>query len=95
MLRVMFTDPSPWIWLDGSLLRLGLNGGEYVILALSTAVLFLVSLAQERGVRIREWIGLQPLWLRWAIPMLAVWAIWIFGTYSSGFNTTDFIYGGF
>ena len=38
---------------DGTLLSLGLKAGDYRILAVSTAILFAVSLLQERGVSIR------------------------------------------
>ena len=38
---------------DGTLLTLGLKAGDYRILAVSTAILFAVSLLQERGVSIR------------------------------------------
>ena len=38
---------------DGTMLTLGLKAGDYRILAVSTAILFAVSLLQERGVSIR------------------------------------------
>ena len=95
MLASMVTVVNPWIWFDGSLLRLGPGGAEFAVLFLSIAVLFFVSLAQERGVRIREWIAARPLALRWIIALCAVWAVWIFGTYGFGFDAKDFIYGGF
>lgn len=95
MLSSMVTVWNPWIWFDDSLLRLGLGGKEFMVLLLSIAVLFFVSLAQERGVRIREWIAARPLVLRWIIVFCAIWAVWIFGTYGFGFDAKDFIYGGF
>ena len=95
MLASMVTVWNPWVWFDDSLLRLGLGGKEFVVLFLSMGVLFLVSFAQERGVRVRAWINARPLALRWGICLAAVWAVWIFGTYGFGFDAKDFIYGGF
>ena len=95
MLSSLVTVFNPWIWFDDSLLRLGLGGKEFFVLFVSAGVLFAVSLAQERGIHIRERIARQPLVLRWSVYLAAIWAVWIFGTYGFGFNANDFIYGGF
>ena len=65
------------------------------MLLLSAAVLFTVSLLQERGVCLRDRILAWPLPVRWALMLAAIAAVWVFGTYGWGFDAQAFIYGGF
>ena len=95
MLKSMVTVWNPKVLADGSMLELGLGIEEFVVLGLSLAVLFVVSSLQERGVEVRKVIVRQNIVIRWAIYLLAIWSIWIFGTYGFGFDASDFIYGGF
>lgn len=91
----MFSTFNPWIFSDGSFFRLGLNSGEFFVLFISLMVLLLISALQERGIALRQWVCRQSLPVRWAIYILAIVTIWVFGTYGFGFNANDFIYGGF
>nr|CAI9744731.1 Probable poly(beta-D-mannuronate) O-acetylase (EC [uncultured bacterium] len=95
MLRSVFTDPSPWIFLNDSLFWLIMDGKEWIVLLLSVAVLFFVSFTQERGHAVSSWVQTRRLPLRWLIYLCVIWAIWIFGSYGTGFSAGDFIYGGF
>ncbi|MBP3784353.1 MAG: MBOAT family protein [Butyrivibrio sp.] len=95
MLKSMVTVWNPQIWTDGSLLELGLGGAEMVVLGVSLLALLVVSCMQERGVKVRDLVSSMNVAFRWVIYLLAIWAIWIFGTYGFGFNASDFIYGGF
>ena len=58
-------------------------------------ILLAVSIMQERGIRIRDRILKQKLVLRWAIYIIAIVFIMVFGTYGWGYNSQDFIYGRF
>ncbi len=91
----MFTDFNPWIWFDDSIFRLGLNWKEFIVLLISLFILFFVSYAQEKGISLRNWINSQNIAVRWGIYLIAIWTIWIFGSYGFGFEAKDFIYGGF
>ena len=95
MIKSMILDLNPWILFDDSLFRLGLSWKECIVLLGSILVLYLVSRKQENGVRIRDYIASQNVVVRWLIYLVAVWVIWIFGTYGYGFAAKDFIYGGF
>ena len=95
MLRSLFTVFNPWALLDGSLLLLGLDEKDWAVLLLSLLLLFFVSLWQERGGRIREWLGRQHLLLRWGVCFAAILAVILFGTYGYGYQAQDFIYGAF
>lgn len=95
MLWGMVTVWNPWIFLDDSLLSMGLTGKDWAVLAFGTAFLIWVSLAQEKGHSIRTMVNRQPWILRWALYILAVLGVALVGVYGYGFSAQDFIYGGF
>lgn len=95
MVKSAFARFNPWILVDGSLYQLGLSQKELWVLTTSTLLLILVSFLQERGIRIRDKINSQNLVIRWSIYFIAIWSVWILGTYGFGFDAKDFIYGGF
>jgi len=74
------------------LLNLGVSGADFGVLAVSTALLFGVSLAQERGACVSRWVMERKLPLRWAILIGGVLCVLIFGVYGSGFSEASFIY---
>ena len=95
LIRTMIVGFNPWVLLDDSLFRLGLNWKEFTILIISIGVLFGVSKLQEKGIILREWFANQNTVIRWIIYLVAIWTIWICGSYGFGFDAKDFIYGGF
>lgn len=95
MIYRMFRGFNPWILFDGAIYDLGLVQREWEVLLLSLLVLFWVSRKQESGVILREKFSGRGLAVRWAIYIIAILVIWVFGTYGFGYDATDFIYGGF
>ena len=77
---------------DGTLMRLGLAAKDFRILVLATVILFAVSLAQERGVRVREWVMNRPLPLRWAI--LLAFTFFVLAAFDNG-SSAGFMYAVF
>ncbi len=77
---------------DGSLLALGLTGFDYVLIACSVVILFVVSLLKEKGVSIREAVAAKPLPLRWAFYLTALYLVVIFGKYGPGYSAASFVY---
>lgn len=78
-----------------SLLGLGLHIGDFVILGFSVALMFAVGVLQEKGYGIRAHLNRQHLALRWAVYLIAIFSIIIFGVYGDGYNVGSFIYGEF
>lgn len=78
---------------DGSLMMLGLDKLDYMILAMGCLVVFLVSFLQERGIKIRESLGRRPLVIRWAVYGMLVFGIPMFGYVMT--TTGGFIYAQF
>ena len=95
MIASIFTVRNLWIFTDDSLFNLGLVWKEFYLLVICLLILLAVSLMQERGIRIRDRILKQKLVLRWAIYIIAIVFIMVFGTYGWGYNSQDFIYGRF
>ena len=94
MIRRIFAW-NPWVLTDNSLLGLGLDWKNWVVLALSVLVLLFVSHRQEQGACLCDEILRQRLPVRWGIYLAAAWIVWVFGTYGYGFDARTFIYGGF
>lgn len=67
MLRKTLFDPRTAQLSDGTLLSLGVNIQDYGILAAATALLFAISVAQERGIGVRAWMARQKTAVRWVL----------------------------
>lgn len=90
----LFTTFNYHILWDGTLMKLGLTGLDYGIIAAGCAVLFSVSLAQEEGsVRERLWNG--PVWLRYCLTIGLLLAVLLMGSYGIGYDASNFIYNQF
>ncbi|MEI6577981.1 MAG: MBOAT family O-acyltransferase [Eubacteriales bacterium] len=80
---------------NGSLLKLGLNGSDYILLLATAVLLLIVGILQENGYKIRELIAQRTFIIRWCIYLIAIFALIIFGIYGKGYNVGTFIYGNF
>lgn len=77
---------------NGTLLNLGLDNANWIVLGIFLLVLFHVDLAHERGVSIRDSIDRQNLIFRWLIYIAAVLVILVFGMYGPHYDAARFIY---
>ena len=79
---------------DGTLDTLGLAAKDYRILLVATILLFVVSLMQERGVKIRDFVLSRPLALRWAV--LSAFIFFVLATFGgSNVAASGFMYAVF
>lgn len=92
MIKSTFSAFNPWIFVDGTLFNIGLSQNSMLLLGLSLQVLFVVSLLQERGIRLRETIARQNIVFRWTLYILAIVAVVIFGVYGYSVEPIDFFY---
>jgi len=90
---ILHWDPD-FLW-NQSMLTLGLDEKDLQLLGWAVLVWFLVSLLQEKGIRLRESLSKQNVWFRWLISLAAVFALILFGMYGLNYNPADFIYRGF
>ena len=92
-LRMMGSVLTGWRGEQLSLItKLGVSRVDLRVLALATLLLFLVSLAQERGVQVREKVCALWLPLRWLVLIGGVMVVLLCGVWGSGFNEAAFIY---
>ena len=78
-----------------SLLELDIGIGDLIMSFVAMLVLLGVSLVQERGVVIRDWLAEAPLAKRWAILIIGILSVVVFGVYGAGYDAGAFIYNGF
>jgi len=78
---------------SGTLMTLGLTAYDFGVLAIATAILFAVSLLQERGMKVRERLFSLPPIPRWAILLL--FTLFVLGTFTLGTGTDGFMYAVF
>ncbi|MBQ1312827.1 MAG: MBOAT family protein, partial [Blautia sp.] len=77
---------------DGSLIRLGLDNANWILLLIALIVIFGVDCLHEKGVFIRGAIARQPLIFRWMIYIGAILILLVFGSYGPGYDSASFIY---
>ena len=95
MMHSMVTNWDTDIFWNGSLLQLGLDGKDMVVLVVACCVLLTVSILQECGIKVRETLAKQNLYFRWTIYLCGVFSLILFGVYGLNYNAADFIYRGF
>ncbi|MCD7858568.1 MAG: MBOAT family protein [Firmicutes bacterium] len=78
----------------GGLLELGLNAGDYVLLALALGVVFAVCRASLRA-PVRESLQSASPWLRYSATAALLVAVLLFGVYGQGYDASSFIYNQF
>ena len=90
----ILTTWNPEILWNGSLLQLGLELKDWIILVISLLLLWMVSLMQKKS-SVRDWLAGKNIVIRWALLyMLLFWVI-LMGNYGPGYNAAEFIYQGF
>ena len=94
MIKRIVTDFGGGTFLKDVLLC-GMDRADFLITAIGAAVIFTVSLLQEKGIEIRESIAQWALPVRWAVYLALVLSVIIFGAYGIGYEAVDFIYGQF
>ena len=92
LIGAMFSEFNPWVFTDGTLFSLGLDGADMFVLFSALLVLLLVSVAKYNNVRIRNWLAEQGLWFRYTVYLTAIFSVMIFGIYGAQFDAAQFIY---
>ncbi len=81
------------LW-DGTLMNLGLSIIDYIILGCGVVLMFLVSLFGRSG-SVREKMEKWNIILRYAVIIVLLLVVVLFGSYGIGFDASKFIYNQF
>lgn len=81
------------LW-DGTMMQLGLNGLDYGILLFGIALMFTISLIQEKKGNVRELLWTRPM-LRYSLVIALLVIVILMGSYGIGYNASNFIYNQF
>jgi len=92
MVKNLFSEFNPWVFTDGTLFSLGIDRADMLVLAVALLVLLFVSIAKYKKVEIREWLSKQGLWFRYAVYLIALFTVLIFGIYGANYDAASFIY---
>ena len=94
MLKSIFTSFGAGGFLK-TVLSLGMDKQDFLIIAVGALVMLIISLLQEKGIKVRDSLARQKLPVRWGVYACLVLAVVIFGAYGTGYDAVDFIYGQF
>ena len=81
--------------LDGTLVQMGLDTPNVVLMFLAIAVLVCADILRDCGVRLLEALPKQGTWLRWSVYIAAIVLIVICGVWGEGYDASSFIYAQF
>ena len=97
MIKTMFTSFSPGFLAGttGEIYTYGLDKSNMVVLALALALLLVIGILQESGMKIRESLSRQNLVFRWGMLLALLAVILVFGIYGPEYDASAFIYGRF
>ena len=95
MFRNIFTNFSLETFKDGSVLKLGMDIQDFIIVLLMVLLVFAVGVLQERGVNIRDALSKKNTAVRWAVGYAMILSIVIFGAYGAGYIPVEPIYANF
>ena len=83
------------ILFDGSLAAFGLDAANIRVMYLGILLMIAVDILHEHKIKLRETLMQQDIVCRYAVYLLAVFSIIIFGIYGPEFSSASFIYQGF
>ena len=86
------TKWDPWVLFDDTLYTLGLDFKQFHVLLAGLLVLFAVDACRRNGTRLLFRLQEQGRWLRWAVYLILLFWILIFGSYGPKYQASQFIY---
>ena len=86
---------TPWVFLDGSFLNVGLSRPDMTLMLIVLAILVLTDILNRHGIYIRKSIICQPLIVRWTVMISVIIIIATCGIWGPGYSAGNFIYSGF
>ena len=91
----IFTDFDGACLTNGTVLSLGNDWQDFLIMGIGVLVVGIVEVLQEKGHTIRLELARRPVVLRYAVFLALVIGVIVFGAYGTGYETVAPIYGQF
>ena len=95
MLGKMFTNFTFKSFTDGTILSLGMDIQDFIIIAIFTVLVFIISVMHEKDISVREKIAKKNIVIRWTIYYLIIFAIILFGAYGANYEVVQPMYANF
>lgn len=95
MVGSMFTKWDFTIFANGSLMKLGLSGADYMVLLAALVIIFAVSLYEAKKGSVREALYQKPALVYYGVMAVLFIGIIVFGAYGIGYDNSQFIYNQF
>lgn len=92
-IKQMFTSFEFSVLFNGSIYKLGLVRNDMASLIFGVVILFLTDYIRDaKQIRIEKYLNTQNLWFKWAVLLVFIFSIVIFGEYGVNYNAAEFIY---
>ena len=91
IIKQMFSSFNPWIFFDQSLYQLGLDQKDFRVMIISIILMIAIELVGKRY-DFEEAIAKEHCVFTWAVFMVIILCILIFGVYGPGYAASQFIY---
>lgn len=91
IVKSILTDFNPWVLFDGTLFKYSFTAKDMNVIVVFLVLFALISHYQLQG-SVREWVAKQGIVFRWALIILAVLSVIVFGVYGPGYNAASFAY---
>ena len=88
----MFTQWNPWVLLDGSLLGLGLDGKDWIVLLAAMLFMAVIECFHYNKVPLVSTFAKQNVLFQMLVFYTGIFAIVLFGVYGPIYDATQFIY---
>lgn len=86
---------DPWVLFDGTLYTLGLSQNHIILLVVHLVGLFAIERRCAQQETTVDTLLDTHIILRWAVYLVLIFDILLFGVYGSGYDMAGFLYGGF
>lgn len=94
-IKNMFTNFLPWELFDQTMFSLGVSQNAFTLILLHLIVWFAVEYFTKNQKEGIDALVRSHLIIRWAIYILLIFDVILFGVYGSQFDMSGFLYGGF
>ena len=92
IIKSMLTVHNYGILFNGSLFQCGLDKKNFLLMMMCIALLLAADICKYHGIRVREVIAKQDIWVRWLVFSVSICFILLVGIWGPGYNKSGFIY---